>query len=102
MATRGAKRSALGSKGSSSERRTTLRVPRSLETEISRVAHELGVSENQALMHLAALGAENARREREVRRVVERRRTAVMGAGVTGATFPSAQEMREAILVDRD
>jgi hypothetical protein len=98
------KRLAQAKKGRSSERRTTLRVPRVLETEISRVARELGISENQALVHLAALGAESAQRKREVRRVVERRRIAISKAASvdTGAGFPSPEEMREAILVDRD
>jgi hypothetical protein len=85
------------------ERRTTLRVPHALEAEISRVSRELGVSENQALVHLAALGAESVHREREVRRLVERRRTAITKAASVdaGAAFPSPEEMREAILIDR-
>jgi hypothetical protein len=90
-------------------RRTTLRVPSSLDTELSRVSRELDISGNEALVRLAALGAERARSEREVRRVIERRHAAVMGseavdpsAAFPSAAFPSAQEMREAILIDRD
>jgi hypothetical protein len=85
-------------------RRTTLRVPSSLDTEVSRVSRELDISGNEALMRLAVLGAERARSEREVRRVIERRHAAVMGSEAAGAStaFPSAQEMREAILIDRD
>lgn len=95
--------SAQGKKERTSERRTTLRVPGSLEAEISRIARELRVSENQALVHLAALGAKSAQREREVRRLVERRRAAVSKTPPAAAgAFPSPQEMREAILVDRD
>lgn len=85
-------------------RRTTLRVPNSLDTEASRLARELKISGNEALVRLAALGAESARRERAVRRVIERRHAAVMGPAAADAAtpFPSAREMREAILLDRD
>lgn len=85
-------------------RRTTLRVPDELETELSKVAAELGVRENEALVHLAALGARAAKRERAVRRVIGKRRAAVSGsrAGAPPEVFPSPQEMQEAILVDRD
>lgn len=85
-------------------RRTTLRVPKALDTEVSRVSRELGISGNEALVRLAARGAESARREREVRRVIERRHAAVMetAAAESPAAFPSEREMREAILVDRD
>lgn len=98
-----AKRSTQSTKHSAG-RRTTLRVPNSLDTEVSRVSRELGISGNEALVRLAALGAESARREREVHRVIERRHAAVMGPSDADAStpFPSAQEMREAILVDRD
>lgn len=85
-------------------RRTTLRVPDRLEAEISRTADELGVSENEALVRLAEIGARAAARERDVRRVIGRRRAAVSGsrAETTGpGSLPSPQEMREAILVDR-
>jgi hypothetical protein len=97
------KRLEQAKKGRSSERRTTLRVPSALKTQISQVARELGISENQALVHLAALGAQSAKREREVRRVVNRRRAAISKpAGPAAAVFPSPEEMRDAILVDRD
>ncbi|HEX8752789.1 MAG TPA: hypothetical protein VF731_05160 [Solirubrobacterales bacterium] len=88
----------------SSDRRTTLRVPRALDTEVSRVSRELGISGNEALVRLAARGAESARREREVRRVIERRHAAVMESGSfdASAAFPSEREIREAILADRD
>ena len=88
----------------SADRRTTLRVPKSLDAEVSRVSQELGISGNEALVRLAARGAESARRERALREVIERRHAAVLGSAShdAAAPFPSASEMREAILVDRD
>jgi hypothetical protein len=83
-------------------RRTTLRVPTALEAELSRTARELGASENEALVHLAQIGAGAAKRQRDVRKVVARRRAAVAGSSQPSPDdFPSPQEMREAILVDR-
>lgn len=88
----------------SADRRTTLRVPRSLDIEVSRVSEELGISGNEALVRLAARGAESARRERALREVIERRHAAVRGVAShdAAAPFPSASEMREAILIDRE
>jgi hypothetical protein len=84
------------------DRRTTLRVPASLEAELSRTARGLGVSENEALVHLAQLGAEAANRHRARQRVIARHRKAVSGlSGSSAETFPSPQEAREAILSDR-
>jgi len=84
-------------------RRTTLRVPKALDTEVSRVSRELGISGNEALVRLAARGAETVRRERKVRRVIERRHAAVVATASAEAStaFPSDREMREAILADR-
>ncbi|MBW8059868.1 MAG: hypothetical protein FVQ78_05945 [Solirubrobacterales bacterium] len=83
-------------------RRTTLRVPTALEAELSRTAHDLGTSENEALVHLAQIGAGAAKRQRDLRRVIAKRRAAVSGSKQSGVEeFPSPQEMREAILVDR-
>lgn len=99
---KGPRRSTQGA-GRTPGRRTTLRVPETLDTEVARVSRELGISGNEALVRLAARGAESARREREVRRVIGRRHTAVMDASTrASAAFPSEREMREAILVDRD
>jgi hypothetical protein len=53
MPTRNAKAPAKRTPG----RRTTLRVPKALDTEVSRVSRELGISGNQALVRLAARGA---------------------------------------------
>ena len=83
-------------------RRTTLRVPTVLEAELSRTARELGTSENEALVHLAQIGAGAAKHQRDLRRVIAKRRAAVSGSKRPRADeFPSPQEMREAILVDR-
>jgi hypothetical protein len=97
-------RQSTQSAGRRAGRRTTLRVPKALDTEVSRVSRELGISGNEALVRLAARGAESARREREVRRVIERRHAAVMetASAEPSTAFPSEREMREAILVDRD
>lgn len=75
-----------------------------LETEISRTAKELEISENEALIRLAQLGAATAKRHRDVRRVVNQRQAAVaeMGPPNYDGAFPSPAEMEAAILVDRD
>lgn len=84
------------------DRRTTLRVPASLEAELSRIARSLGVSENEALVYLAQLGAEATDRYRARQRVIARHRKAISGSnGSTAGTLPSSQEAREAILADR-
>ncbi len=83
-------------------RRTTLRVPVALEAELSRTARELGTSENEALVHLAQIGARATRRQRDLSRLIGRRRAAVSGsARPAPEELPSPQEMREAILLDR-
>jgi hypothetical protein len=104
MAGRCAKADTGKDRPGSTGRRTTLRVPRSLDTEAARVARELGVSGNEAIVRLAEIGAMSARREREIRRVVERRHAAVLDAGAydPAAPFPSEEEMAEAIRGDRD
>lgn len=105
LAAKGPKRSANSDAPRRQGRRTTLRVPGGLEAEISRTASELGVSENEALVRLAEIGARAAERERGIRLVIGKRRAAVSGsaADTTGlGSLPSPQEMREAILVDRD
>ena len=98
-----AKRSAHSGKASIG-RRTTLRVPDSLDKEVLLVSRDLGLSGNEALVRLAELGARSAQREREVRGVIERRHAAVLGSAPhdAGSPFPSAEELREAILTDRD
>ena len=102
MATRQKSRPARKSGNRSQDRRTTLRVPASLEAELSRTARSLGVSENEALVHLAQLGAEAADRHRARQRVIFRRRKAISGQNSsTAEVLPSPQEAREAILADR-
>lgn len=60
------------------------------------------MSENEALVYLARLGAEAADRHRARRRVILRHRKAVSGQnGSTTEALPSPQEAREAILADR-
>jgi len=81
-------------------RRTTLRVPPNLEAEVALLADELEISENEAFVHLAQFGADASRRERDIRRVIGRRRAAVSKERRVG-TLPSPEEMQEAILVDR-
>lgn len=85
-------------------RRTTLRVPPALEAEVKRTAKELEISENEALIRLAKVGALAAKRQRDVRGVVARRHAAVSGAASEAEerVYPSPQEMQAAILVDRD
>jgi hypothetical protein len=83
-------------------RRTTLRVPVALEAELSKTARELGTSENEALVHLAQIGAGAAKRQRDLRKVTAKRRSAVSGSKRSAAAaLPSPQEMRTAILLDR-
>lgn len=83
-------------------RRTTLRVPPALGRAVARTASDLGISDNEALVHLAALGARAAERQRAARRVIESRSAAVLGGSAPTASLPSRAELREAILVDRE
>ena len=102
MATKQGSRPSRASAPRREGRRTTLRVPAALDVELSRTAHDLGTSENEALVHLAQIGAGAAKRQRDLRRVIAKRRAAVSGSKRSGVEeFPSPQEMREAILVDR-
>jgi hypothetical protein len=83
-------------------RRTTLRVPPGLEREISLMAGEHDISENEAMIRLAARGAQSAARERAARSLSGDRRAAIRGAAAgRERSFPSPDEAREAILVDR-
>ncbi len=102
MATKQRSRPSRASAPRREGRRTTLRVPAVLEAELSRTARELGTSENEALVHLAQIGAGAAKRQRDLRKVTAGRRAAVSGSTRSGTeALPSPQEMREAILVDR-
>lgn len=86
-------------------RRTTLRVPAALEPAVEATAAALGVSHNEALVHLATLGAEVEERRREVARLAEERRRAVFSVGgrtVDISEFPSEEEMHEAVMSARE
>jgi hypothetical protein len=65
------------------------------------MAGEHGISENEAMIRLAARGAQSAARERAARSLSEDRRAAIRGAAGRERSFPSPDEAREAILVDR-
>ena len=83
-------------------RRTTLRVPTALESELSRTARRLGTTENEALVYLAQLGADAAKRRRAIEKVTARRRRALVGSPATaGEGLPSPEEAREAVLAER-
>lgn len=102
MATKQRNRPSRANRLRRQDRRTTLRVPATLEAELSRTARQLGTSENEALVYLAQLGAGAAKRQRALRQVTARRRKAVAGSQGAGTeAFPSPQEARGAILADR-
>jgi hypothetical protein len=83
-------------------RRTTLRVPAGLESELSLIARRLGATENEALVYLAQVGADAAKRQRAVEKVIARRRRALIGSGAAAAGgLPSPEEAREAIIAER-
>jgi hypothetical protein len=83
-------------------RRTTLRVPVALESELSLTARRLGATENEALVYLAQLGADVAKRRHAIEKVTARRRRALVGSGTDAAgELPSPEEAREAILAER-
>lgn len=78
--------------------RTTLRVPEHLADSADRLAEELGISRNDALVRLAARGAEAYEREARIARRREERWTAVVGgrSDFEQAEFPSEAEARQA------
>lgn len=79
-----------------------MRVPATLESELSLIARQLGTSENEALVHLAQLGADAAKRRRAVEKVSARRRRALVGSpSSAGEELPSPGEAREAVLAER-
>jgi len=83
-------------------RRTTLRVPAALESELSLTARRLGATKNEALIYLAQLGADAAKRRRAVEKATAQRRRALVGSlGATAKGSPSPEEAREAILAER-
>lgn len=80
--------------------RTTLRLPDALAEVSERLARELGISRNDAVLRLATRGAQLYEQER----TIAERRAARWAAVVPGAveldetTFPSPEEMRAAAL----
>jgi hypothetical protein len=79
-----------------------LRVPAALEPELSLTARQLGLSENEALVHLAQRGAEAAKRRRAVEKLTARRRRVLVGSpAAAGEELPPPEEAREAILAER-
>jgi len=84
--------------------RTTLRLPEALAAVAERLARELDISRNDALLRLATRGARLYEQEQctAVRRA-ERWAAVVPGAvGIDHADFPSPDEARDAILAVRD
>ncbi len=78
--------------------RTTLRVPQHLASTADRLAEEVGTSRNDALVRLAARGAEVYEREARIAGRREERWAAVVGnlSNLDNAEFPSEAEVREA------
>ncbi len=73
-----------------------------LESELSLTARRLEATENEALVYLAQLGADAAKRQRAVEKVTARRRRALVGPrGATAEGLPSPEEARAAILTER-
>jgi uncharacterized protein (DUF1778 family) len=83
--------------------RTTLRVPPALVAIADRMASELHVSRNDALLRLASHGASLYEQERQIVERKEQRWQAVIEAMDAEADhdlgeFPSAQEAYEAVM----
>lgn len=84
--------------------RTTLRVPPSLAHIADRLASELEVSRNDALLRLATRGARQYEQELRIAELRERRWAAVISGVVEidRANLPSPAEARDAVLAARD
>lgn len=85
--------------------RTTLRLPDALADVAERLARELDISRNDALLRLATRGARLYEHEQSiaVRRAAERWAAVVPGVvDIDHAEFPSPSEARDAILAARD
>lgn len=83
-------------------RRTTLTIPFALHREAERYAKELGTTANDALIRLAEQAASSRARRAEVAALAEERRRAVEAVGpVDWASFPSPEELRDAMLAER-
>ena len=84
--------------------RTTLRLPKALVEVADKLAHELGVSRNEALIRLATRGASLYELEQSIAVRREQRWAAVLpGVIDTDHTeFPSPAEARDAIFSTSD
>jgi hypothetical protein len=84
--------------------RTTLRVPERLIRTVDELAGELGVSRNDALIRLAARGAEQYERERWIAERRDRRWEAVLASlhDLPAGEFPPPDEATAAVLEARN
>lgn len=81
--------------------RTTLRVPDALVDTAERMAGELGISRNDALLRLATRGAQLYEREQSIALRREQRWAAIVPGVLDDAGFPSPAEATGAILAAR-
>jgi len=84
--------------------RTTLRVPDELAAVADRLARELDISRNDALLRLATRGARLYEQEQNIaRRRAERWAAVVPGVvDIDHTDFPSPDEARDTVLAARD
>jgi len=84
--------------------RTTLRLPEALAAVAERLARELGISRNDALLRLATRGARLFEQEQRIAaRRAKRWAAVVPGAvDVAHADLPSPDEARDAVLAARN
>lgn len=83
--------------------RTTLRLTRSLVEAADRLASELSISRNDALLRLATRGAQLYEREQRVAELRDARWEAVLAAiGSEDESFPSPADAHDAIVAARD
>jgi len=84
--------------------RTTLRVPSALAHIADRLAKELEISRNDALLRLATRGARLYEQEQRIAELRERRWAAVVPGvvDIDRADFPSPEEARAAVLAARE
>lgn len=78
--------------------RTTLRVPSSLAETADRLADDLGISRNDAILRLATRGAEIFETERMIKTRRDQRWQAIVPGRIgPEAEFPEVEEVVEAI-----
>jgi hypothetical protein len=84
--------------------RTTLRIPASLAEIADRLAEDLEVSRNDALVRLASRGARQYEQELRISELRDRRWAAVIPGivDIDQADFPSPEEARQTVLTARD